>query len=80
VLVAVSAHGSAKDRNSFGVHDSLDDAEKVKRAARQPVNPCHRHHAAGSQFFEHAEELAAVGTRAGHLLSADVPAAASGGA
>ena len=44
VLVAVSAHGSAKDRNCalasamrLSVCDALDDAEQVKGIAGQPV-------------------------------------------
>jgi hypothetical protein len=78
VLVPVSAHGSAKDRNcAFGVHDALDDGEQVKGAARQPVNPRHRHDVAGGQLAKHPVELAPVGPRAGHLLAVDVPVAAS---
>jgi hypothetical protein len=53
---------------------------KVKGAARQPVNPRHRHHVAGGQLAEHPVKLAPVGARARHLLAIDVPAAASGGA
>src|SRR6516162_3052048 len=32
----------------LGVHDLLDDGEQIKGAVRQAVNPCHRHHVAGS--------------------------------
>jgi len=32
---------------------SLDDAEQVKGAARQPVNPYHRHDVAGGKLAEH---------------------------
>jgi hypothetical protein len=35
---------------------------------------------AGGQLVEHAVKLAPVGSRARHLLTVDVPAAASGGA
>ena len=81
VLLVLSAHGSAKNRNcAFGVHDLLDDGEQVEGAARQPVNPRHRHHVAGGQLAEHPVKLAPVGPRARHLLAVDVPAAASGGA
>jgi hypothetical protein len=62
------------------VHDPLDHAEQVKRAARKPVDPRHRHHVAGGQLVEHAQKLAPVGPSARHLFPIDVPAAASGGA
>ena len=45
----------------LGVHDALDDAEQVERAARQPVDACHRHHVAGVETVEHAQKLAPVG-------------------
>ena len=57
---------------------SLDDAEQVKGAARQPVDPRDRHHVSGGQLTEHPVKLAPVGPRAGHLLAVDVPAGASG--
>jgi hypothetical protein len=62
----------------LGFHDALDDAEQVEGAARKPVNPRHRHHAAGGEAAQHPQKLAPVGPRAGHLLPVDVPAAASG--
>jgi hypothetical protein len=37
----------------LGVHDALDDAEQVKGAAGEPVNPRHRHHVAGAELGEH---------------------------
>jgi len=37
----------------LGVHDPLDDAEQVEGAAREPVNPGHRHHVAAGQLAEH---------------------------
>jgi len=49
-------------------------------AARQPVNPRHRHDVAGGELAEHPVKLATVGPRARHLIAIDVPAAASGGA
>jgi hypothetical protein len=45
----------------LGVHDALDDGEQVERTARQPVNPCHRHHVAGAEPAEHPVKLAPVG-------------------
>jgi hypothetical protein len=62
----------------LGVHDALDDAKQVEGAARQPVDPRHRHHVAGGQLAEHPVKLAPVGSRASHLLAVNVPAAASG--
>ena len=64
----------------LGVHDALDDGEQVEGAARQPVNPRHRHPVAGGELAEHPVKLAPVGPCACHLLAIDVPAAASGGA
>jgi hypothetical protein len=61
----------------LGVDDALDDAEQVKGAAREAVNPRHRHHVAGGQLGDHPVKLAPVGPRARHLLAIDVPAAAS---
>ena len=59
------------------VHDSLDDAEQVKGAARQPVDARHRDYVAGGQLAEHPAKLAPVDPRARHLLAVDVSAAAS---
>jgi hypothetical protein len=61
----------------FGVDNSLDDGEQVERAARQSVNPCHRHHVAGAELAEHPVEFAQVGPRARYLLAVNVAAAAS---
>jgi hypothetical protein len=58
------------------VHDSLDDAEQVKGAARQPVDARHRDYVAGGQLAEHPAKLAPVDPRARHLLAVDVSAAA----
>jgi len=60
------------------VHDALDDGEQVKGAAGQPVNPRHRHHVAGAELAEHPVKLTPIGPRAGHVLAADIAAAASG--
>ena len=79
VLVPGSVHGSAKDlKVRLGVHDVLDDPEKVKGAAREAVNPRDRHHVAGFEPFEHPQSFARVGPCARNLLPIDVPAAASG--
>ena len=78
MLVAVSAHGSASDRNcALASHNPLDDGEEVEGAARQSVNPRHRHHVAGGEVLEHFEELAAVVVRARDLLAVN-PAAPFG--
>ena len=61
----------------LGVHDALDDAEQIKGAAREAVDPRHRHHVAGAELAEHPVKLAPVGPRARHLLAVDVAAAAS---
>src|SRR5438270_3375507 len=55
------------------VHDALHDPEQVEGAAREAVNPRHRHHVAGGQLAEHPVKLAAVDVRARHLLAIDVP-------
>jgi hypothetical protein len=60
VLVPVSAHGSAKDRNSPWRPHAFDDAEQVKGAARQPVDPRYRHHVAEFEVFQHPQKLARV--------------------
>ena len=64
----------------LGVRDALDDAEQVEGAAREAVDPRHRHHVAGGKPVEHSQKFAPVGPRAGHLLAVDVPAAAPGSA
>ncbi len=64
VLVPVSAHGSASDRNCPpGIHDLLDDGEQVERRARQPVDSSHRHHVAGVKARRASAEA-----RAGRLV------------
>ena len=73
--VPVSAHGSTNERNCAFIHDTLDDTEEVKGAARQPIDARHHHHVTGGEVVEHAEKLARR-----HLFAVDVPAAASGGA
>ena len=78
VLVLVSAHGSAKDRNCALA--STMDLEQIEGAASEAVNPRHRHHVTRGQLVEHPVEFAPVGPRARYLLAVDVAAAASGGA
>ncbi len=81
VLVPVSAHGSASDRNcafASTMRLTMPNRSKVERASRSirvtvTTSP-------GAEAVEHAEKLAPVGPRAGHLLAVDVPAGASGGA
>ena len=75
VLVPVSAHGSASDRNlRLGVHDLLNDGEQVKGAAREAVYAPHRHHIVGGESLEHFEKLATVAVRARHLLAENLGA------
>jgi hypothetical protein len=62
----------------LGVDDALDDAEQIKGAASEAVDPRHRHHVAGGELAEHPVKLAPVGARARHLLAEDVAAGASG--
>jgi Pentapeptide repeats (8 copies) len=64
----------------LGVHDTFDDLEQVEGAARQAVDPRHRHHITRVQFVEHPVEFAPVGPRARHPLAVDVFGGASGGA
>ena len=74
MLVPVSAHSSASERNwRLGVHNLLDDAEQIKGAARKAVNARHRHHVAGREGVQYFEELAAVGVRSRHLLAINIP-------
>ena len=81
VLVPVSAHGSASDRNcalASTMRLTMANRSKVLRASRSmrvtvTTSP-------GARRVEHPEKLAPVGPRARHLLAVDVPAAASGGA
>src|SRR5262249_39828232 len=62
------------------IYDALDDAEQIEGAAREAVDPRHRHHVTGGQLAEHPVEFAPVRSRAGRLLPVDIPATASGGA
>ena len=81
VLMPVSAHGSASDRNcAFASTMRLTMANRSKVLRGQPVNPRHRHHVAGGELAEHPVKLAPVGECAGRLLALDVAAIASGGA
>jgi hypothetical protein len=64
----------------LGVQNAPDDAEQVEGAAREAINPRHRHHVTRGKPLEHAQKLAPVGPCARGLLAVDVPAAPSGGA
>jgi hypothetical protein len=46
VLVPVSAHGSANERNCT-LASTLDDGKQIEGAARQPVDARHCHNVAG---------------------------------
>jgi hypothetical protein len=87
-LVPVSAHGTGAGAGvgprlgkraelRLAIDDALDDGEQVKGAAREAVNPRHRHHVAGGEGLQHFEKLAPVVVRAGHLLAVNLGAACS---
>jgi hypothetical protein len=63
----------------LGVHDALDDAEQVKRAAREPVNARHRHHVAGRQLPSRRLSSRWSARAPVTFSPMDVVAAASGG-
>jgi hypothetical protein len=78
VLVPVSAHGSAKDRNcalASTIRLTMPNRSKVLRASRSI--PRHHHHVAGGQTVEHSQKLAPVGSRSCDLLLVDATAGAS---
>jgi hypothetical protein len=58
-------------------NEALDDAEQVKGAAREAVDPRHRHHVAGGKSLEQFGQFAPVAVRARHLLAVN-PAAIGG--
>src|SRR5262249_34735870 len=69
VLVPVSAHGSASERNcalASTICLTMANRSKVLRARRSMR---HRHHIAGAKGLEHFEKLAAVIVRTRHLLA-----------
>jgi hypothetical protein len=73
VLVPVSAHGSASDRNcalASTIRFTMPNGSNVLRA--RSVDPRHRHHVAGGQLVEHAEKLAPVWPRTRYLFPVDV--------
>jgi len=79
VLVPVSAHGSAKDRNcalASTMRLTMPNRSKVLRASRSirvtvTTSP-------GGEAAQHPQKFAPVAVRARHFLAVDVPAAASG--
>ena len=75
VLVEVSAHGSASDRNcppASTICLTMANRSKVERA--KPVDPRHRHHVAGGERLQELEQLAPVGPRTGCLLAVNLGA------
>jgi hypothetical protein len=79
VLVPVSAHGSANDRNcALASTIRLTMPNRSKSAARELVDARHCAHVARGKPAQHAKKFAAVGPRARYFLAVDVPAAASG--
>jgi hypothetical protein len=76
VLVPVSAHGSASERNcglASTICLTMANRSKVLRA--KAVNARYRHHVAGGEGVQHFEELAAVVVCASHLLAENLGAA-----
>jgi hypothetical protein len=80
VLLVLSAHGSAEDRNcalASTLRLTMANRSKVLRARRSirltvTTSP-------GGRLADHPVKLAPVGARARHLLAVDVAAAASDG-
>jgi hypothetical protein len=56
----------------LGVHAALDDAEQVKGAAREAVNPRHRHRVAGANFPSIRLNSRRSSPLARHLLAIDI--------
>ena len=74
VLVAVSAHGSARAELRARIHDAFDDGEQVESRAGEAVDPSNRHHIAGLNAFEEFQQLASVGAGAALLLAVNLRA------
>ena len=74
VLVPVSAHGSASERNcalASVMRLTMANRSKVLRAS-QPVDARHHHHVAGGEGVEQFEKLAVVAVRPRHLLAVNL--------
>ena len=72
VLVDVSAHGSASDRNcapASTMRLTMANRSKVERANRSMR--VYRHHVAGCNGFQELQQLASVGLRAARLFAID---------
>jgi hypothetical protein len=73
VLVPVSAHGSAIERNcALASTICLTMAKEVEGVARQPVDVCHRHHVAGTEAIEQFEKFAPVAVNLGAAYAAQL--------
>src|SRR4029077_4198405 len=73
VLVPVSAHGSASERNcALATPICFTMAKKVEGASREAVDARHGHHVAGGEGVWQFEKLAAVAARARHLLAVNL--------
>ena len=54
----------------LGVRDALDDGEQIEGAAREAVNPRHRHHVAGGEAAEHPQHrISAAAAFTEHFLT-----------
>jgi hypothetical protein len=74
VLVPVSAHGSASERNGALASTICLMIAKRAKVLREAVNPRHSHPVAGSEGGEHSQKLAPVAVRARHLLAVNLGA------
>jgi hypothetical protein len=74
VLVAVSVHGSASDRNCPLASTICLTMAKVEGRARQPVDARHRHHVTRGNGLQQLQKLAPIGPRACHVLTVNLRA------
>jgi hypothetical protein len=75
VLVPVSAHGSASERNCALASTLLHDGTHIEGRACEAIDARNRHHVAGGEVAEHFQKLAPVAVCAGHLLAVNLGAA-----
>jgi hypothetical protein len=59
--IALNIGQAAEYRQHQAPDNAFDDAEEVKGAARQPVDPRYRHHVAEFEVLQHRQKLARAG-------------------
>jgi hypothetical protein len=74
VLVAVSAHGSANDRNWPPASTICFTMANRSNVERKAVNASHRHHVAGGNGLQELEQFTSVGLCSARLLAIDLTA------